>query len=355
MKPPKRVGKPRRLATPPQRQDGEDTRSERLDNLRQDAIPTAALSPDEAQALADWPSEPSARSTREKRGKALTRGGSEVAPPKAQPELPRTWAEDSLQADPPEEFEEIISEKPAHLSVRRREKLAERRRVHIKRIVAIVGSVLAIGLLVWVLFFSSLLAVRQDKIAISGLEGSETLTSAQVSDAMQPWVGTPVLRLDGGDIEERLVGEFSLIKSVDVSRDFPNGVSLDIALREPVACLADGDSCVAIDTEGVRLDLPAEQANALPRLALAPGQDEAGEAASAMIDVLEALPEQTRERVASIEVSETAQVKLTLSDGAVVLWGGSEENDFKAQVLSVLLQQPATTYDVSAPTAPVTS
>ncbi len=328
MKPPKRPGKPRSFSAPPQRQ-GND--------MRQDVIPTAALSPEEAQALATWPDSdaPARRRTRKA-------------------ELPRQWAEDSVHAEDPKEFDEVIT-KPSHLSERRREKLAERRRLHIKRAVIASVSALVVILLVWLLFFSPLLAVRQDKISVSGLQEDEALTPAQITEAMNPWVGVPVLRLNSGAVEDRLMSEYPLIKSVEVSRRLPNGVGVEVSLREPVACLMEGEACTAIDAEGVKLDLPAEQANALPHLVLAAGQDEAGAAATSMIQVLGALPEQTRERVASIEVSDAAQVTLSLSDGAVVIWGGSQDNEFKAQVLSILLQEPATRYDVSAPRAPVTS
>ncbi len=337
MKPPKRSGKPRSFSAQPRRPGGADARSERVDNLRQDAIPTAALSPNEAQEYASWPE----MGPRASSG-ALVR------------DVPARRAQEPLAADDPEDFDEIISS-PTPLSDRRREKISERRRVRVKRVIIATGTAAMIILIVWILFFSSLLAVRQDKISISGLGEGQALVPAEITEAMAPWVGVPLLRLNGGAVAERLVAEYPLIKSVDVSRKLPHGLALDVSLREPVACLMEGETCAAIDAEGVKLDLPAEQANALPRLVLAPGQDQAGDAARAMIDVLKALPQQTRERVASIEVSEAAQMTLTLSDGAVVIWGGSQDNEFKAQVLAILLQQPATRYDVSAPRAPVTS
>lgn len=74
-----------------------------------------------------------------------------------------------------------------------------------------------------------------------------------------------------------------------------------------------------------------------------------------MIDVLSVLPTDIRSRVSSIEVSEAAQITLKLSDGATVAWGTSGNNEFKAQVLGIILQQQASRYDVSAPSAPVTS
>lgn len=368
MKPPKRSGAPRSFSTRPRRRGAEDARSERVDNLRQDAIATAALSPDEAQQLAnslggeaavDASISSPARAKQKQRtdsgrgrGPAPTKSSALTRADRA--ELPREWVEDTRDATDPQDFDEVISQ-PVHLSDRRREKIAERRRLRIKRLVVLFSVVLAILLVVWVLFFSSLLALRKDRITVSGLGAEQTLTTAQIADAMAPWVGVPVLRLNGGAVEEDLVAAYPLIKSVEVSRKLPRGVALDVSLREPVACLMKGEACSAIDADGVALDLPAEQTATLPRLVLDPGQDQTGDAAQTMIEVLKAVPQATRERVASIEVSDAAQVTLTLSDGAVVVWGGSQDNEFKAQVLEILLQQPATRYDVSAPRAPVTS
>lgn len=49
MKPPKRIGKPRSLAA--QTNGGPEASEERIAQLRQDAVPTAALSPDEARDI----------------------------------------------------------------------------------------------------------------------------------------------------------------------------------------------------------------------------------------------------------------------------------------------------------------
>jgi cell division protein FtsQ len=37
------------------------------------------------------------------------------------------------------------------------------------------------------------------------------------------------------------------------------------------------------------------------------------------------------------------------------VWGSADESDLKAQVLAVLLRQPARTYDVSVPGQPTTA
>ncbi len=421
MKPPKRIGKPRSLSA--QTNGGTAAPEERIAQLRQDAVPTAALSPEEAQNIphlygVSMQQEPGRAHTGAGRARAgagrmrdassdthVTGGGSSA--PEATPRdtsepskrgrvgalikravSPSVDGEQGSLAVSSDDSRRLNSPLSApgrsrtggtaaasteygtggnplldddttapvvQLSARRREKLAERRRVVLRRIVISVLTVVLGTLVTWALFFSSLFALQQNKIGVAGLEGSAYVTSEQVTESLHPFVGTPLPRLSERSIAERLISDYPIIKSVDLSRHFPRGATVKIALREPVACLMEGDTCRAIDTEGVSLDLAPEHTQNLPRLALAAGQDAAGNAAEVMIEVLSALPAQIRSRVASIEVSEAAQITLKLTDGATVAWGTSGKNEFKAQVLGIILKQQASHYDVSAPSAPVTS
>ncbi|MFT3943111.1 MAG: cell division protein FtsQ/DivIB [Ancrocorticia sp.] len=445
MKPPKRIGKPRSLAaqTVPEVPEPRTTKLELVAQLRQDGVPTAALSPEEAQEIsrvygvgnelgrsgarqgrdaspeiravdggaarglgeglaggaiggstggsdeysagdcAGGPAESeemasagasSAKPRKRRRIAGLAkraaaagageRGSLAVSESRVEssshPERSQPWGSGEVSAAElggTEDF--LLDDDPVQpvvqLSARRREKLAERRRLILKRIVIVVLTVALGSFATWALFFSSLFALRQDKIEVAGLSGSPYLTNEQVTESLLPLVGTPLPRLTEKSVSGRLTSDYSIVKSVDLSRHFPRGVGVEVTLREPVACLMEGGACHAIDTEGVILDLAPEQTQGLPQLTLAAGQDAAGDAAEAMIDVLAALPDHTRAKVASIEVSESAQITLKLSDGATVAWGTSGNNEFKSQVLEIILKQEASRYDVSAPSAPVTS
>jgi cell division protein FtsQ len=78
------------------------------------------------------------------------------------------------------------------------------------------------------------------------------------------------------------------------------------------------------------------------------------------LDALVALPRAVREQVASAAATSAEDVSLTLDDGTVVRWGGADESEKKADVLTALMAQiadgrlePAETVDVSAPDAVV--
>ncbi|MBE6484367.1 MAG: FtsQ-type POTRA domain-containing protein [Actinomycetaceae bacterium] len=370
--------RPERL-TATGRQSG---RGERNTSLEQDSVPTAALSPDEATDLpadvvdldehvapgsrtdANDTDRPRAAGSPSRRGKtggtALVDGPRRAAATDSEPDS--TVSVSHTSDNGKRAGRGILSRLPRftrtaadELSERRRERAAETRRRRVKRAGIGAGALGVVVLLGWVLFFSPLLACRN--VTVYGLGGGSAVTEEQVKESLSAYDGTSLLRLRAGEVEEHLTNTVPLVRDATVTRDFPHTLRVRVTLREPVACLMVDGACVAIDAEGVHLDLPAESADALPRLILPSGQGEAGEAATLMIDVLGALDSETRGRVASVSVSSADQVTLTLTDGATVLWGDGEDNELKAQVLGTLMKNTTTAshYDVSVPLSPMTS
>lgn len=237
------------------------------------------------------------------------------------------------------------------MTERRRERLAERRRVRKRRIVRASIAGAAVVILAWVVFFSPLLALRSGGVAVRGA-GASGVADGDVKAAVAEYVGTPLVRLNTGEVESKVRKSLPMVKRAKVTRNFPGGVTVAVTLRKPVACMVEKASCTAIDEDGVRLDVPKSQTSSLPKLKLADG--DAPRATSIMGAVLGALDEGTRRQVASVQVTRAGQVAFTLSDGATVNWGGAEESAVKARVLKGLLSQKAKRYDVSAPHAPVT-
>lgn len=240
---------------------------------------------------------------------------------------------------------------PVDMTERRRERLAERRRVRKRRIVRASIAGAAVVILAWVVFFSPLLALRSGGVAVRGA-GASGVADGDVKAAVAEYVGTPLVRLNTGEVESKVRKSLPMVKRAKVTRNFPGGVTVAVTLRKPVACMVEKASCTAIDEDGVRLDVPKSQTSSLPKLKLADG--DAPRATSIMGAVLGALDEGTRRQVASVQVTRAGQVAFTLSDGATVNWGGAEESAVKARVLKGLLSQKAKRYDVSAPHAPVT-
>ena len=214
----------------------------------------------------------------------------------------------------------------------------------------VIGSVLLVVLTVtavWLVFFSSVLTVKQ--VAV---EGETQLTRDQVLAAADVPIGAHLAQLDLGDIRTRVAG-LATVKHVDVSRDWPDGVLIRITERHEVAVVDLGGSYQAMDSDGVLFKSYARPPAALPRIVAGPqiGSDALAEAAR----VIAALPNGLASRVDHVGVGGVDQVTLSMNSGATVIWGSDAQSALKAQVLTQLLAQPAHTYDVSVPGQPTTS
>ncbi|MCF2705678.1 FtsQ-type POTRA domain-containing protein [Arcanobacterium haemolyticum] len=238
---------------------------------------------------------------------------------------------------------------PSDLEQRRRERRAERRRIWMKRGGYTAASVGLVVCLVWVFLFSPIFGLSLDRVRVEGTEGSQ-LAPETVTGIVAGNEGTSVLRINTGAVEDELRSAIPLIKSVDVSRDLPKGLTVALTLRTPVACLIVDGACSPVDEDGVQLGIQAE---ALPQLEINAGQEVSGAEVTSMLHVLGAVDADTRALVASVKVDENLQVRLNLTSGAEVLWGDATDLDTKARVLKVLLSQPASYYDVSAPNHPI--
>jgi cell division protein FtsQ len=197
---------------------------------------------------------------------------------------------------------------------------------------------------VWVVLFSSVLAVEDVKVT-----GVETVGSQQVRDLVDVRDGTPLARVDLGGIRTR-VGALAPVASVDVRRQWPHGLVVDVTERVPVAVVSIGQQLRSLDAQGVVFGSYDKAPAGLPRIDTVEGtrSDALREAAT----VVSALPQALARRVDHAEVQTVDQVVLVLRDGRRVQWGSADDSALKAQVLGVLLAQEGTTYDVSVPGQP---
>lgn len=207
-------------------------------------------------------------------------------------------------------------------------------------------GLLGAGVLVWLVFFSSALAVSGVSVA-----GTDVLTPRAVRRAAQVPLGTPLATVDLKAVSAR-VENLPAVAGVDVSRAWPDTVRIQVTERRAVAVVDRDGSLRGVDENGVlfrgyaeRPDLPLIRTGASTR------SDALAEAAK----VAAALPSKLSARVDHIEVHTVDTIALRLHDGRTVRWGSADESAQKARVLAVLLEQKASTYDVSVPGQPVIS
>ncbi len=232
------------------------------------------------------------------------------------------------------------------------ERLASRRRTRwirtgIGALIAVV--VLALG---WVVCFSSVFAVRSVQVA-----GIERLDAAQVERVARVPRGDSLALLDTASIEAR-IRTLAPVADVDVSRTFPNTVTISITERAPVAVLDTPAGRKLVDAEGVAYASAGESAlkkflvvtSTNPQLSAADLQQ--------ILTMLSALPEQLRDKVEKVEADTVQDMTVRLKDDRSIVWGGPDQPEFKTRVLDVLLRDKKTrdsrTFDVSVPEAPTT-
>lgn len=239
------------------------------------------------------------------------------------------------------------------LAARLAERDAAARRLLLRRAAIAAGVLALLAGIAWVLLASPLLALDGEKVTVQ-ISGS-TVATENVLAAVEPELGTPLLRVSTADVAGRLA-ELPAVKDAQVSRTWPRGLAVTVVAREPVAAAASPEGWVLVDAEGVRIATVTEVPAGLPEVTVPlETSEETAPAVAAVLTVLGSLPEDLIGQIAQAGATGSAQVTLVLHDGATVRWGSAEENALKLEVLRVLRQQPASTYDVSVPRTPTTS
>ncbi|MFF1478772.1 cell division protein FtsQ/DivIB [Streptomyces sp. NPDC058301] len=228
-----------------------------------------------------------------------------------------------------------------------------------RRLLLILATAVVLGAaLVWVLYGSTWLRVEQVEIT-----GTEVLSPAEVEAAAAVPVGSPLVSVDTGAIEARLLRKLPRLDSVEVSRSWPHGIALDVTERKPVLLMKKGANFTEVDAKGVRFATVAKAPAHVPLLDVNPDSTASLRRFPADALVREAvkvageLPSPVAKDTHLVRVTSYDSVSLELSRGRTVLWGSDEEGELKARTLVALMKAAprARYFDVSAPTAPAVS
>jgi cell division protein FtsQ len=221
-----------------------------------------------------------------------------------------------------------------------------RRWVSLRYVVALVLLVAGLAAAVWLVYFSAALSVKNVEVS-----GNELLAAEQVRRVAAVPDGEQLALVDLAAARSR-IGALAEVRSVDVTRAWPDTVQIDIVERTAVAVVELGGRLRGLDEQGVVFREYRTAPRGMPRVrpTTSTGTDALKEAAA----VVSALPEDLSARVDHVEVQTIDQITLVLRDDRRVLWGSAEESALKAEVLeNFLIAVPgAGTYDVSVPGSP---
>lgn len=257
-----------------------------------------------------------------------------------EPTRRRFWRRDSRASGPGG------SRRPRASRVQRRfaRRLRARRWRAWRRVLALLALVaLTVGG-VWLMFFSSVTSVHDVKVTgISVL--SEDEVRAQAAVPLDVSLATSDL-----DAVTARVEALAPVASVEVTRDWPDTVHVDITEREALAVVEWEGAWRGVDDDGVLFRSYEERPADLPLLDV-----RAATPASALAEaatVVGNLPAELLARVRTVQVGSIDAISLVLGDGTQINWGSADESADKVEVLTLLMQQKARIYNVQAPGRP---
>lgn len=249
--------------------------------------------------------------------------------------------------------DDVVSERLA-------DRLAERTamaRYRVWRRIAWSAVALAVAAgLVWAAFFSSLLALDVAQVQVTG-QGT-TIDVEQVREAVAGEADVPLPRIDTVGLREQIL-VMNGVKDVRITRTWPDGLTVALTSREPVAAVPQaGDVYALMDAEGVRVGTVEEAPDDLPSIVVSLADSDAGRRSlDEALAVLGALPPGLAADIRTVSAATQDDVRTTLSDGRMIRWGSGARVELKTQVAQTLLrvEPSATTIDVSSPELPVTN
>lgn len=239
-----------------------------------------------------------------------------------------------------------------HISVRWPQRTVRGLSVVIWVVVLVIGAA-GLGL---VLYFTPLMSVRN--ITISGIADTSAdgggnaineISRAEVVDAMQVAINTPLLQVDTKQVADR-VANIRRVASVRVQRQYPSTLHVTIVARVAVVVQDFPDGPHLFDRDGVDF-ATAMPPEGLPYLDVA-NPSPVDPPTMAALEVMTALRPEVVAQVSRIAAPSVSSMTLTLVDGRSVVWGTAERTGEKAEKLAALLTQPGQVYDISSPDLP---
>jgi cell division protein FtsQ len=203
---------------------------------------------------------------------------------------------------------------------------------------------------------TSLFAIHQVDV-----QGGSAGVDAQVVRALAPFVGRPLVGLDGGAVLQR-IDALPTVVSATYDRAFPNTLRVTIVPERPVAVLRDGAAAWVVSERGrVIRSIAAKAAPALPRIWEAAKNLRVGEVLPLRLGgtLTRALTTAGSLRARVVMASVTnGQLLFHLRSGIELVLGAPTDVALKVAVAARVLQLiPSGTrsVDVSVPSRPVAS
>lgn len=243
------------------------------------------------------------------------------------------------------------------LSTGMADRLAEKRAIEThdrtRRRILWAALVVLVAGMIWLFGFSKVFSLDLDQVRVSG--ATEYVTEQEVLDAISSQSGVPLTRVSLGKVNDDVLA-LKNVKSATQTRRWPNGVSITIQERVPVAAVPSDGKYELLDIDAVEVSQVSKAPKGLPIIKI-PNTGENQKTLATALEILDALPADLLTEIGSITASSQDNIVFKLRDGLSVQWGNSSDTELKIEVLAKLRpiakKAEKKTIDLSAPTFPI--
>jgi cell division protein FtsQ len=224
----------------------------------------------------------------------------------------------------------------------------EVRRRPLRLVAGAVAALGLVGLVVWAVGFSPMLAVR--KVEVVGVPSSE---GAAIRALAKVPLGQPLARVDGAAVAAR-VAERATVADVSIERSWPSTLVIHASPRVPFLVVTNPKGQLqVVDATGLAYAEVSRAPKGVPVVHAASAAALSRDALMTAVGVVKVLPPSLQRRVANVTVSSANLVTMRIGSTTVV-WGGVDQPQRKLAIVTALLQAKPKVIDVSAPDTPVT-
>ncbi|MEE0971941.1 MAG: FtsQ-type POTRA domain-containing protein [Bifidobacterium ruminantium] len=217
----------------------------------------------------------------------------------------------------------------------------------------------ALGVIVWLFFFSSVFRLEPGNISVVG--ANEWVSESQVFDIAKQQSGKSLFLVSDTAVEKRIKA-IPGVTSVESKKHLPNFLEVTIKAQKPAAMLKTGeDKLTAVDSKGRVLNsVSGASVEGIPVIEVQDVETSLSERSiKEALKILSSLPESMRNSITKVTAATQDSITTELNGGErVIVWGDSSDLKLKKAVVDKIINDPNVigdkhNVDVSAPLRPI--
>lgn len=219
--------------------------------------------------------------------------------------------------------------------VMRRKRKQRRRRAVLRTVSWIfIGSFTA-GLLYILFSFSRVILFSSEYFQIRVIEtiGMSVEESDKMLKSLNIQKGDNIFSFSAKKITRAVKTAHPEMKEIEIRRDLPARVTVDITYRNPIATMAFGDRMLCIDDEGIIFRLPVLDSKEYLKKMFLPEIHAQGDAERKelvrFLTLLNACDPEQSKKIVRLQTEIPLDIVYILSDGTRISWGDLNEKNFK--------------------------